>query len=105
MRIEGIEVLCGTDFEEAMKAKAKRIMQALKMSNKAIARYANTVQQDIAFVRAGKRPDAIVAARVYWLGLLCNETRTQLKVSIASSVSPTSIRTYFHKMRKEANKA
>jgi len=103
MRIEGMEVLNDADFEEAMKAKALRMMLALKMSNEAVARYAETVKEDIAFVRAGKRPDAIVAARIYRIGLLCRESRTQEKIFIETGVSPTTIRLYFHEMQKGRN--
>ena len=100
MKIEGIEILCGDDFEEGLKAKAKRMMQDLKMSDKAIARYAETVKQDMRLVRLGGNPETVVAGRVYWLGLVCREPRTQTEVYQKTGICPTSIRTYYNKMKR-----
>ena len=105
MKIDGIEILCGTDLEEALKAKAKRIMQDLRLSDKAIARYAETVKQDVKFIHDGKRPEAIVAARAYWLALVCNEARTQVEVWQKTGICPTTLRLYFKQMKKRREKS
>lgn len=100
MKIEGIEVLCGLDFEEALKAKAKRMMKDLKMSDKAIARYSETVKQDMKFVKLGKKPEAVVAGRVYWLSLVCSEPRSQVEIYQKTGICPTSMRGHYNQMKK-----
>ena len=99
MKIEGLPILCDSDFEQALLMKADRFMTALGLPD-LIEEYGKYVKQDMAIIKNGLRPAGVVAARIYMVCLLNNRTRTQEAIAEIAGISPSTIRMIFHKMNK-----
>jgi transcription initiation factor TFIIIB Brf1 subunit/transcription initiation factor TFIIB len=100
MKIEGIDILCDSDFENALLIKASRIMGVLGLTPDIVGKYQNYVRQDMAIIKNGKSPQGVVAARIYQICLLSNNTRTQEAIAEVAGTSEGTIQAIFHKMNE-----
>lgn len=100
MRIDGIEILCDADVKRALRQKFHKAANKLTLSNKAVEKFEETAEADVEIVKKGRRPSAVVAARIYIIGLLAGEARTQRKVAWAAGSSEQLVRELYHVMKE-----
>jgi transcription initiation factor TFIIIB Brf1 subunit/transcription initiation factor TFIIB len=81
MHIDGIEILSDEDIKKALMQKFTRAAGDLKLSEKATWKYKQTIKEDIEYVKQGKKPSAVVAARIYVISLLIGESRGQRTIA------------------------
>jgi len=98
MKIEGIDILCDSDFENALLMKVSRIMGILGLAQDIVGKYQNYIRQDMAIIKDGKNPNGVVAARIYQICLISNNARTQQVIAEAAGTSAETVRHIFHKM-------
>lgn len=98
MHIDGIEILKDEDIKRALLQKATRAANDLRLSEEAIQRYKRTLKEDIEFVKQGRKPSAVVAARLYIISLLIRESRGQRTIAWTVGSCEQSVRELYHQM-------
>ena len=98
MKIDGVQILCDLDVETALRQMFNKTADDLGLSTKAIEKFEKTINEDVAFIKKGKKPSTIIGARIYLITLLIGEPRTQKKVVWVTKSCEASIREMYKLM-------
>ena len=98
MRIEGIEILCEADMKRALRMNFHRVANEMGLSSKVVEKFEETIREDLKLVRQGRKSSGVVAARIYIIGLLLGEPRTQRKIALAAGCTVPTIGKYYQLM-------
>ena len=98
MRIEGIEILSEADMGPALRLKFSRIAREMDLSQKAMEKYEETINEDVELVKKGRKPSMVVGARAYIICLLIGEPRGQRQIAWTIGCSEASIRNIYQIM-------
>lgn len=100
MIIEGVTILCDDDLAFALRKKFSKAVYGLNHSKEFFDKFQDTIQIDMDLVKKNYRPRAVIAARIYTIGLLLRETRTQNKIAEVVGTCVPSIRKLYKIINK-----
>ncbi len=104
MRIEGIEILNDADLKKGLRHKFYRVAKELNYSKVVREKFEEMAWQDVQLVKESWSPSAVVGARMYIIGLLNGEARSQNKLAHTAGTSPASISKLYQVMGKRSGK-
>ncbi len=91
LKIDGMEILCDTDLNIALRKKFHRAANDLNHSKEVLEKVEETIQEDVELLKKNFKPRPVVAARIYIIGLLLRETRSQDKIAKAVGTGTSSL--------------
>lgn len=98
MHIDGIKILSDEDIKEALRRKFQRAVEELKLSEKAIEKFEETVHEDVELIKKGRKPAGTTAARIYIISLLIGERRGQREIAWKLGTCEGTVRKIYHQL-------